>query len=300
MKMKSLLSRWPVDLMTRQNLILALATLVLVVFFMNCSQPGQVNISERAIASETDLSVCNGISCTLEPLTDKVAVTTILLALGDETNNQLVINGGSSQLIAETVVRYTTPVKSPKILVVRDHKTQGETDEDTVYVSQKLLARYAPDFLAEPTDGIGPNDIAGYDLVWFNNPGYPMSTKRSYETLLNFNGGVVLQGDDLSQGAGFSIEKLTRLKFIDNGGSVVCDDGVTYAHDNNAGNQFRVSMDASKMPSNLVSNLQFKYGNDIDNTAVSSGAVEILASAYGGPATCHQARPTIVRYFKSY
>lgn len=40
-----------------------------------------------------DLGVCGGISCDLEPLTNKPAVTTILLALGDEADDQLVVNG---------------------------------------------------------------------------------------------------------------------------------------------------------------------------------------------------------------
>lgn len=277
--------------------------------FQNCGQPGQINLTNQPLAATAtapsaatgagDLTICQGISCTLNPLTKKVAVTTLLLALGDETNHQLVINGGSSQLIAETVVRYTTPVQNPKILVIRDHKTEGESPEDTVYVSEVLLARYKPTFLIEPDAGITLKDIEDYDLVWFNNPGYPMSTKRSYEALMSFKGGIVLQGDDMSQGVGFSMEPLTHLRNIDNGAWVTCEDGKTYPHDNNSGNQYRVNLDASKMPSSSTSQFQFRYGNDIDLTSTTSSEVEVLAVAYGGPSSCVKARPTIVRYFKN-
>ena len=52
------------------------------------------------------------------------------------------MNGGSAQLIAETVIRYTSPEKSPRILVVRDRLFNNEDPEDTVYVVNVLLKRY--------------------------------------------------------------------------------------------------------------------------------------------------------------
>ena len=136
----------------------------LVFKLQKCSQPGGITVSGQNLNSTADanattdlpavptpestpsLGVCSGVSCSLTPLTNKPAVTTILLALGDEANNQLVINGNSSQLIAETIIRYSSPVSNPKILVVQDHNIGGEDPEDTIYIVKNLLARYNPRF----------------------------------------------------------------------------------------------------------------------------------------------------------
>ncbi len=289
----------------------------LMLFFQNCSQGGKIavaNTDSRETTSVTidpqpagdttpagpDLTVCNGVSCSLAPITQKVAVTTILLALGDEVDDQLVIAGGSSQLIAESVVRYTTPVTSPHVLVVHDRGSGGESAYDTQYVMKVLLSRYNPQFLEEPADGITDKDLEGYDLVWFNNPGNPMTTKKSLETLVAFKGGVVLQGDDLSWGRDFSMEKLTHVKNIDNGTDVRCSGSGTqsYHMDNNSGQQYTVKMDAEKMPTPNSESLNFKYGNDIDLVSVAGTDVEILATAQGGPDECGDNRATIFRYFK--
>ena len=45
-------------------------------------------------------------------------------------------------------------------------------------------------------------DVENFDVVWFNNPGHPMSSQVTRDTLLNFKGAVVLQGDDLTRGKG--------------------------------------------------------------------------------------------------
>jgi len=268
----------------------------LLILFQNCSQNGEIVLKESNVS---DLSVCGGISCTLDPITPKTAVTTLLLALGDSQDSQLVINGASSQLIAETVIRYTSPVRNPKILVVRDRNIAGEDPEDTTYVAEVLLRRYNPEFVIESEAGLKPEDVKGFDVVWFNNPGHPMSSKTTYETLLNFKGGVVLQGDDLSRGNGFSMQGLTHVKYVDNGTDPKCEDGKTYYHDNNQGNQYRVSLDSEKMPTPNSASLQFKYGNDIDLVDINSDDVEVLATALPGPTVCQTSRPAIVRYMKN-
>jgi hypothetical protein len=252
----------------------------------------------RMTAKETELGslgVCGGISCDLNPLTTKPAVTTILIALGDEADNQLVVNGASAQLIAETVIRYSTPKANPKILVVQDSNAIGEDPEDTAYTLNVLLGRYRPDFFEERADrGITDADLAGYDLVWLNNPGRPMGKASTREALLRFKGGVVIQGDDLADGN----EELTGLRFVDNGTQVTCD-GVKYAHDNNAANRYQIALDPSKVPGANSSEIAFEYGNDIDNTQVARSDLEVLASARGGHSTCSELRPAIVRYLKN-
>lgn len=271
----------------------------LLMLFQNCSQNGEIILKQSSAAGVADLSVCGGISCTLDPITKKTAVTTILLALGDAQDSQLVINGASSQLIAETVIRYTSPVPQPKILVVQDHNIANEDPEDTTYVSEVLLRRYNPQFMVESDSGLKAEDVQGFDVVWFNNPGHPMTSKTTYETLLNFEGGVVLQGDDLGRGADFSMQGLTHVKYIDNGTDPKCEDGKTYHHDDNEGNQYRVSLDSEKMPTPNAGSLEFRYGNDIDLVDIASQDVEILATALPGPSVCKTNRPAIVRYMKN-
>ncbi|HVK60379.1 MAG TPA: hypothetical protein VM432_02465 [Bdellovibrionales bacterium] len=248
--------------------------------------------------TEKPPELCAGVSCDLTPLTSKPAVTTILMALGDAADDQLVVNGASAQFIAESVVRYTSHKTNPKILVVVDHSTHDEDPEDTQYVIDVLLKRYDVTFLQEDATGLTPELLAGFDIVWFNNPGHPMSSQATRDALLGFAGGIVLQGDDLSQGAGFSMESLTGLKAINNGNVVVCN-GNSYTHDNNGGSKFSVSLNAQKIPGANASQLSFEYGNDIDLTEVVRSDLEVLATAVGGGPDCTEERPAIVRYIKN-
>lgn len=259
--------------------------------FQNCQKAKMHAIDEDSVAT-----LCGQQSCSLNPLTSKPAVTTILLALGDEKNNLLVGNPVSNQYLAESVIRFSSPVTNPKLLIVRAKNTQGEDPEDTIYI-QNLLSRYQADIIDEPATGLDPSDVAGYDLIWFNNPGYPFSLQKSYDTLLAFGGGVVLQGDDLSRSDTFSLTPLTGLTYIDNGTSVTCA-GRAYPHDNNGGEQYHVTLNQAKIQGIDASSIGFRYGNDIDNTSIADPSLEVLAVAKGGPAACTEERPTVVRRVK--
>jgi hypothetical protein len=270
--------------------------LLLTIGLISCTNQGGGNIA--SLDSVKDLNVCNGVSCSLKPLTDKAYVTTILLALGDEANQQLVINGGSSQLIGETVVRYSSPEENPKILLVRDLHFNGEDPEDTLYIKDVILQRYQVTYMEEPATGLTADMLQDYDVIWFNNPGHRMSSKATHDALMQFEGAVILQGDDLAQGSGFDMEDLTGLHFMDNGVNVVCSDGNTYYHDNNNGEQYRVTMNPDQFPRVSSDTIAFRYGNDIDLTRVASDSVEIMATAQGGPEVCLDDQPAIVRRLK--
>lgn len=284
---------------------------ILLGMFQNCSPVSfDSNLSKPVTESNTpidasqpdevgDLDVCNGVSCDLNPLTNKPAVTTILMALGDEANNQLVVNGASAQLIAESVVRYTSPKAKPKILLVHDHAAGAEDPEDTKYVANVLLGRYDVTKLSETSSGLTDQDVEGFDVIWFNNPGHPMGSQATRDVLLRFKGGVILQGDDLTRAKDqkFDLTSLTGLKHIDNGTEVVCD-GKTYAHDNNVNFQYRVTLNPDKIPGAEASTIAFRYGNDIDNTEIARRDLEVLAYAKGGHDSCTAQRPAIVRYLK--
>ena len=277
----------------RQFAILAVVAVVLGLFFQNCGSEVAFQMDPSRLGT---LGVCNGVSCDLDPLTDKPAVTTILIALGDEANDQLVVKGASSQLIAETVIRYTSPKNNPKILLVQDYNIGAEDPEDTIWM-QKRLSRYDVTYLQEPATGLSLNDLQGYDVVWFNNPGHQMSNQSTRDALMSFSGAVVIQGDDLTRGNGFSLEELTGLKPIDNGTSVVCGDQ-TYAIDNNSAHQYDVTLDPAKIPGADESTISFKYGNDIDLSEIIRADLEVLAWAKGSPDGCVDQRPAIVRWTK--
>ncbi len=275
----------------RVSLIVGVGLLI-PALFQNCAANyGFKGPGEGAIALS-----CGDSSCETTPLTTKPTVTTILLALGDKAKSQLVANPVSTKFLAETVIRYSSPQVDPKILIVRAKDTMGESPEDTIYI-QDLLSRYHTTMINEPATGLLPSQVKDFDLIWFHNPGYPFSLKVSYETLLAFPGAVVLQGDDLTQGAGFSLTPLTGMKFLDNGTSIKCGNK-TYSTDNNGGEQFKVSLDPTKIQGIDQSAVSFFYGNDIDNSVVASSDVEVLALATGAPQGCTEARPTVVRRIK--
>lgn len=244
-------------------------------------------------------------ACDLKPIVTKSGVVTMLMAFGDLVNDKVVIAEGSARLLAQNAVKYASPIVQPKILVVKDYNNNGESKYDTEYIAKVLLSNYASvEVLNETVNGLSANDLVGYDLIWFNNPGHPMGNISSMKALINFKGGVILSGDDLTRGKNFSMEPLTGLKHIDNGASISCG-GKTYNYDNNNTNgrryQVKISTDFfAGIPEDLRS---FEYGNDIDNSSISTtelkNKLEVLAYSYGAPGACgDNKRPSIIRYEK--
>jgi hypothetical protein len=185
---------------------------------------------------------------------------------------------------------------NPKILVVRDRNHNNESAYDPQFIALELLRRYQTHFIDEPTGGLLASHVAAYDVVWFNNPGHPMGSQVSRDTLQSFPGGVILSGDDLTRGQGFSMEALTGLRHVSNGTSVRCA-GNDFPHDNNSAHRYSVTMDPTKFPVSDASHMVFDYGNDIDDS-LPNGGVEVMAVAVGGHPSCVAERPVIVRYPK--
>jgi hypothetical protein len=280
--------------MRRQKLAVIIPCLFMVLAFQNCAKPG---IAIEEVVNDVSLESCQGVSCSLDPITQKPAVITVLLALGSEYEQKLVINGSSSQLMAETLIRYASPVKNPKILIVQDRNTNGEDFEDTEYLKSVLLARYQATSVVEPASGLTDADVAGYDLVWFNNPGYPMGQSASRDTLVRFPGGVVLQGDDMTRGSDFKLTPLNGLEHKENGTSVACQ-GKNYTHDNNSAYKYTVTLESTLFPKTNDVPLTFTYGNDIDLSVTTDSTTEVLATAVSGLAACPSLRPVITRKMK--
>ncbi len=276
----------------KMTTVIICASFALVSVFQNCSDVEFTTNDQGKLKSQNN----NLAEEDLAPLVETAGVVTILLTLGDQLNDELVIQGGSSQLIAETMVRYASPKINPRILVVRDRKHNDESAYDTNFIADVLLKRFEAKAIDEPVGGVLPSHVQDYDLVWFNNPGHPMSSLQSKQTLLGFSGGVILSGDDMSRGVDFRMSDLTGLEYIDNGTHVICD-GKSYPHDNNKANQYEVSIVSSKFPGTGNNLLNFRYGNDIDNS-IASPNVEVIAYAKGGHKSCNELRPVVVRYEK--
>jgi hypothetical protein len=261
--------------------------------------PENPNNPDAGLPNRTPECETTDLACTPPPKVKEPGVVTILLSLGDKDNLPVTdVDQIAARVLVETMIQYASPVENPKILAVLDSDTHGESPDDFPNLWQNLLVRYPNvTHIVEPADGLTANDLAGYDLVWFMNPGYPMSHKATHDALKNFAGGVVLSGDDMSQGVGFDNSDLTGLTFYDNGTSVTCGQNTYAIDDNLSQNSYRVSLDASYFNLLPADHLSFNYGNDIDLTKAKDG-LEVLASAKGNPSDCMDERPVVVRYPK--
>ena len=262
--------------------------------------PAPVPAPVAVIDKKIETLCAMGSACEIAPIATKPGVVTILLALGDIAQDKLVIAERSAQLIAQNAVRFASPVVNPKILVVKDAFHNGEVEGDTEFIAQRLLSAYKTDVLIEPSSGLRATDLVGYDLVWFNNPGYPIGLESTYNILKNFKGGVVLSGDDMSWGSNFKTESLTGLKNINNGSFVNCD-GQAFAYSNNSIYRYQVTLEAKFFPSVDPSLITFEYARDIDESELldlESSKYEVLAYAGGAKNTCKFKRPVIIRYLK--
>ena len=205
------------------------------------------------------------LACRVKPVAVKPSVVTILLTLSQ-------IAQDPAQLIAVNVVKYVSPVESPKILLLQDSNLHGEDVADVDYV-RSLLKNYDVTFQVIPAGGLEIEATSGFDLIWVINPGHPLQDAKTRDSLMRFSGSVVIQGDDMAAGN----EALSGLKFVDNGTSVGCS-GNSYGIDNLSGHNYDVAMNSEFLPGIAVKETFSKYGNDIDNTIAGVG-VKVLAYA---------------------
>ena len=219
-------------------------------------------------------------------------VVTILMALSEqwipeETAKQLLINS----------VDFATEVTAPNILVIRDDNTNGEDEDDPINITTWLQSvGYSVTFVDEPSSGISTNDLAGYHVVIFSNPGYPPDDDATIDALHAFSSqgyGVILQGDDMTRTSNPNMEAMTRLVGVDNGTSYF---GVNI--DNNSGDAYSVRLVPYNVLNTNISLSDFPYGNDIDTTTLASTGVYVAAwTTVAGSG--HPEKPVITAYSPS-
>lgn len=196
--------------------------------------------------------------------------------------------------LAGNAVDWVAPKSSPSVLVVLDDGHHGESVGDAAYVRDLLVERgYAATLVNERRGGILPADVAGYDVVWFTNPGYPWDDVRSVDTLAGFasaGGGVIAQGDDItwSLGRSFSLSRLTHLRF-EGDGRVTCGSRTF----NNAGSSFQVNLGSGHPLLEGIENATFMYGDDIDMSVPIGQGEQILGLANLPGGRCRNERPVI-------
>jgi hypothetical protein len=222
----------------------------------------------------------------------KGRVATILLTLtATETT------AGDRDKLMANAINWASPVDAPRVLFVLDDFHHGEFSDDTQALYEALAtAGYDASYLEEPEHGIKATDLAGYDVVWFSNPGYPMDDKSSFNALLDFSskgGGVVLQGDDMtwSYGNAFPTTPLTHLRHLENGTSA-CGVGI----DNQKGGRYRVSMNTATHP--VIEGLEgtsFLYGDDIDKSEPLDGTEVVAWATVESKPGCER-RPVVTAF----
>lgn len=231
--------------------------------------------------------------CDRTPVVSTPGVVTVMFTLSQ-------IPQAAGTLILANAIRYASPERQPRILFLKDSRTNGEDEGDPAHIQQQLLRGYDLEYRALIDGGLSPEALRdregrpAFDLVIVSNPGHPLSDRATLDTLVAFRGGVILVGDDLAQGRGFSTEALTGLRYRANGDSIACD-GRSYRFDNLAGYRYRVAFDPELLPGMPPDVQSFEYGNDLDHTTAREG-VQVLAWARAAEGTCDIGRiPAVVR-----
>lgn len=204
------------------------------------------------------------------------------------------ISRATAGTLAANAVDWVAPVASPRVLVVLDDGHHDEFVGDAAYVRDILVERgYNVTLVDETKGGLKSKDVAGYDVVWFTNPGYPWDDVRSVDTLKTFlanGGGVVTQGDDITQSMGnsFNVSNLVHLDFQHNG-TTTCGVGT----DDNVGASLAVSLASAHPLLDGIENTSFLYGDDVDQSVPSNHGEVVLGHATFAANGCTASRPVV-------
>lgn len=200
----------------------------------------------------------------------------VLLTLNDPG-----IPRSTAATLVANLLSWVWTAPSPEVLLVRDDNHHDEDLDDVPYVMDLLTEAGAEvSYLAEPSQGLSPWDVAGYDVVWFTNPGWPMDDVASFDTLrhaVSHGKGVVMQGDDMSwsMGRSFPTTDLVHLEHHSNG-TQTCGRHT----DNRQGDRYAVTFTDDDHPVLAgLADVEVLYGNDIDHSSPVDDGSQVLAWA---------------------
>jgi len=210
----------------------------------------------------------------------RVGVETILM------NFQEISKPDAKDVIADAV-KNTSPVAKPKVLFIKGQFLSGGEDLGDYTEVPSILKSlgYSVTVIGEGYDGITDAMASGYDLVWWDNAGWPR-TQGTLDVLSRAAkaqaSAVVLSGDDMTWDAFIDMQELTNLAHVDNGlyacGKLINDDETP--------SKYEVSF-AGRV---------FDYGNDIDHSTVASPLLQVVAKARTNIKDCKLEIPVITRY----
>lgn len=229
----------------------------------------------------SDGSTCNA-QGTCETTADAGRVVTIVMALSDRRLGFTDPHLRQRSKLIEQSVRWVSPVKNPKVLLVLDDVTSDWSHEAQMIRAALARRAIAVTLTNEPSNGLRADQVVGYDVVWFTNPALPIDDALTATTLTSFvrhGGGLILQGDDITQSK--ALEPLTRLSNVSTG-----KDYCGLHIDDDRGPSYSVTIERSNHP--VIAGLRgntYYYGDDIDsaNFLPTTGA-EVLSWAQAG--TC--------------
>ena len=277
------------------------------VYDMAYDEDGELVRMEDILAAQGDpnpshddltVPVHAGVEC---PITGRTAV--IVLTLHGPQG--MTLSTADAKVLTKNAVDYVNPngAGNPaKILLVHDYNNHDEDNDDPDKITADLKALYGAGNVTtkDPCTILRPEDVDGFDVVWFSNPGWPMGNSTSmpttFNTLLNFRGtggGLVLQGDDITQSStGSLMESLTFLKFTNNGTSA-CGQSI----DGWGPGSYRVSFVNDSTHPLLVGGLagkSFDYHNDIDHSTAYGIGEAVLATGNPNVDNCALKTPALV------
>lgn len=225
----------------------------------------------------------------------RAGVSTVLLALGDKDNiASPMIKREIAEAVISKAVNFSSIVRKPKVLLVRDRRHNNESPDDFVLVKEILSQRFETKVIDEPLEGLQLAHTIGFDLIWLINPGHPMGNAVSAATLMSVKAkarvGIVISGDDMARGRNFNVSELTGLDYKHNGTSF-CGERI----DNNRGKSYSVILKKKYFPKLSASERILKYANDIDFTTLKAKNLKVMAYSEG-PKDCGYKIPTVVGY----
>lgn len=238
-----------------------------------------------------------GVEC---PIVGKTAVI-VLTMHGPEGET---LAPADAKTLTKNAVDFVNPRPgaAPKLLLVHDYNNHNEDNDDTHQIGADLKQLYgeANIRIMDPNSILYPEDVDGYDVVWFSNPGWPMgnvtSLPTTFNTLVNFRGaggGLILQGDDITQSSTGSMplmETLTYLEF-NNNGTQACGLNI----DNWGASAYTVTFADTAHPLlNGLAGKSFSYHNDIDHSAPLGLGEAVLATGSVNSGNCSVGAPALI------
>jgi hypothetical protein len=251
-----------------------------------CEAPCEPDCSGRSCGTDGCGGLCgtcsDGQECTPDgqcmPIQHSGRVVTLLMALSDWRLSVTDPFFRDRAHLMVDAVSWVSPKRNPKVLLVRDDSCHGLACHENHMIGAVLKAHgLSVTYRNEPADGLDAQQLTDYQVVWFSNPTQAVDDEKSIQALTDFvrnGGGLVLQGDDLTQNP--NLKPLTGLQYVGDG---------NYYCGQRMGGRFGASyeVDVQEVDHPVIGRIKgetFFYGEDIDSSTLLPGAnVTVLAWA---------------------